>query len=98
MADIEILMITGSNVSDKHTHVFLQSSLTVSHLMKLPYVPLFGSNPQMLRTCSLPDLSRLFGVQQSSAVTDTGTAPDSNLETEDLDEAAKDEEQSENEE
>lgn len=52
----------------------------------------------MLRTCSLPDLSRLFGVQQSSAVTDTGTAPDSNLETEDLDEAAKDEEQSENEE
>lgn len=52
----------------------------------------------MLRTCSLPDLSRLFGVQQSSAVTEASTAPDNNLEIEDLDEAAKDEEKSENEE
>uniref|UniRef100_H3C4C5 non-specific serine/threonine protein kinase n=1 Tax=Tetraodon nigroviridis TaxID=99883 RepID=H3C4C5_TETNG len=55
------------------------------------------NNPKMLRTCSLPDLSRLFGVQQSSAGTDASTAPDNNLEVEDLDEAAKDEEQSENE-
>lgn len=52
----------------------------------------------MLRTCSLPDLSLLFGVQQSSGVTDASTAPDNNLEIEDLDEAAKDEDQSDNEE
>lgn len=52
----------------------------------------------MLRTCSLPDLSRLFGAQQSSAVTDANATQDNNLEVEDLDEAAKDEEQSENEE
>lgn len=52
----------------------------------------------MLRTCSLPDLSRLFGAQQSSAVTDASAAQDNHLEVEDLDEAAKDEDQSENEE
>lgn len=57
-----------------------------------------GSHPQMLRTCSLPDLSRLFGAQQSSAATDANAAPHANLEIEDLDEAAKDEEQSENDE
>lgn len=78
--------------------LFLQSSQTVVPLLKLLCVPPFASNPQMLRTCSLPDLSRLFGVQQSSAGTDASTAPDNNLEVEDLDEAAKDEEQSENEE
>ncbi|XP_029684564.1 serine/threonine-protein kinase Nek1 isoform X2 [Takifugu rubripes] len=55
------------------------------------------NNPKMLRTCSLPDLSRLFDAQQSSAVTDANAAQDNNLEVEDLDEAAKDEEQSENE-
>lgn len=52
----------------------------------------------MLRTCSLPDLSRLFSTQRGSAVADARTAPVNNLEIEDLDEAAKDEEQSENEE
>lgn len=57
-----------------------------------------GSHPQMLRTCSLPDLSRLFGAQQGSAATDASAAPHANLEMEDLDEAAKDEEQSENDE
>lgn len=90
VADIRTLMITGADVND-HT------SLEQSSLLLL-CVPRFWSNPQMLRTCSLPDLSRLFGVQQSSAVTGASTAPDNNLEIEDLDEAAKDEEQSENEE
>lgn len=53
---------------------------------------------QMLRTCSLPDLSRLFSAQQDSAVTTTNVAPDNNLEIVDLDEAAKDDDQSETEE
>lgn len=54
---------------------------------------------QMLRTCSLPDLSRLFSSQQDSSGTrDANVAPDNNLEIEDLEEAAKDDEQSENEE
>lgn len=60
--------------------------------------PCVAQTPQMLRTCSLPDLSRLFGEQQSSAASDANTAPDNHLEVEDLDEAAKDEEHSENEE
>lgn len=53
----------------------------------------------MLRTCSLPDLSRLFSPQQDSAVTNAANvAPDNNLEIEDLEEAAKDDDQSETEE
>lgn len=53
----------------------------------------------MLRTCSLPDLSRIFSSQQDSAVTaEANVAPDNNLEIEDLDEAAKDDDQSEAEE
>lgn len=53
----------------------------------------------MLRTCSLPDLSRLFSEQQSSAVANVNVAPDNNnLEIEDLDDAAKDDDHSENEE
>ncbi|XP_026201818.1 serine/threonine-protein kinase Nek1 [Anabas testudineus] len=57
-----------------------------------------ANNPKMLRTCSLPDLSRLFSSQQDSGVTsDANVAPDNNLEIEDLEEAAKDDEQSENE-
>ncbi|KAM8745722.1 serine/threonine-protein kinase Nek1 isoform 1-T2 [Acanthopagrus schlegelii] len=56
-----------------------------------------SNNPKMLRTCSLPDLSRLFSAQQNSAVTNANVAPDNNLEIEDLDEAAKDDDQSETE-
>ncbi|XP_073333314.1 serine/threonine-protein kinase Nek1 isoform X3 [Pagrus major] len=56
-----------------------------------------ANNPKMLRTCSLPDLSRLFSAQQDSAVTNANVAPDNNLEIEDLDEAAKDDDQSETE-
>ncbi|XP_040897088.1 serine/threonine-protein kinase Nek1 isoform X2 [Toxotes jaculatrix] len=57
-----------------------------------------SNNPKMLRTCSLPDLSRLFSAQQDSAVaSDANVAPDNNLEIEDLDEAAKDDNQSETE-
>lgn len=52
----------------------------------------------MLRTCSLPDLSRLFSAQQDSAVTNANDAPDNHMEIEDLDEVAKDDEQSETEE
>ncbi|KAM9358014.1 serine/threonine-protein kinase Nek1 [Symphorus nematophorus] len=54
-----------------------------------------ANNPKMLRTCSLPDLSRLFSAQQDSAVTNANVVPDNNLEIEDLDEAAKDDDQSE---
>ncbi|XP_035509684.1 serine/threonine-protein kinase Nek1 isoform X2 [Morone saxatilis] len=56
-----------------------------------------ANNPKMLRTCSLPDLSQVFSPQQESAVTNANAAPDSNLEIEDLDEAAKDDDQSETE-
>ncbi|XP_034565573.1 serine/threonine-protein kinase Nek1 [Notolabrus celidotus] len=57
-----------------------------------------ANNPKMLRTCSLPDLSRLFSPRQDSAATsDANAAPDNNLEIEDLEEAAKDDEQSETE-
>lgn len=53
----------------------------------------------MLRTCSLPDLSRLFSSEQDTAVTgQANAAPDNNLEIEDLEEAAKDDDQSEAEE
>ncbi|KAE8294489.1 Serine/threonine-protein kinase Nek1 [Larimichthys crocea] len=54
-----------------------------------------SNNPKMLRTCSLPDLSRLFSAQQDSAATTANAAPDNNLEIEDLDEAAKVDDQSE---
>ncbi len=50
----------------------------------------------MLRTCSLPDLSRVFSPQQDSAVTNANVDPDNNLEIEDMDEAAKDDDQSDN--
>uniref|UniRef100_A0A669B3R2 non-specific serine/threonine protein kinase n=1 Tax=Oreochromis niloticus TaxID=8128 RepID=A0A669B3R2_ORENI len=57
-----------------------------------------ANNPKMLRTCSLPDLSRLFSSQQDVAVTgEANIAPDNNLEIEDLDEAGKDDDQSETE-
>ncbi|XP_069378533.1 serine/threonine-protein kinase Nek1 isoform X1 [Paralichthys olivaceus] len=57
-----------------------------------------ANNPKMLRTCSLPDLSRFFSAQQDSAVaSNANVAPDNNLELEDLDEAAKDDDQSETE-
>ena len=54
----------------------------------------------MLRTCSLPDLSRLFSAQQDPAgAGNANVAQDNNLEIEDLDEAAKDDDdQSETEE
>ncbi|CAN9501025.1 unnamed protein product [Ophioblennius macclurei] len=58
-----------------------------------------ANNPKMLRTCSLPDLSRLFSSRQevTTASGEADGAAGNNLEMEDLDEAAKDEEQSENE-
>lgn len=62
------------------------------------HVFLFALCCQMLRTCSLPDLSRLFSAQQDSAVANANVAPENNLEIEDLDEAAKDDDQSETEE
>lgn len=62
------------------------------------YTSLFGLSSQMLRTCSLPDLSRVFSAQQDSAATDANVAPENNVEIEELDDAAKDEDQSETEE
>ncbi|XP_062419476.1 LOW QUALITY PROTEIN: serine/threonine-protein kinase Nek1 [Pungitius pungitius] len=62
-----------------------------------------ANNPKMLRTCSLPDLSRLFGAQQAAVVGgDARAVPDNHLEVEDLevedpDDAAKDDDQSETE-
>lgn len=52
----------------------------------------------MLRTCSLPDLTSLFSALPNSAATNSDAAPENNLEIEDMEEAAKDDEQSEAEE
>lgn len=74
------------NVSQNHSSFNLPSAV-------------FALFCQMLRTCSLPDLSRLFSSQQDTPVTSrTNVAPDSNLEIEDLDDAVKDDDQSETEE
>ncbi|KAM6938096.1 serine/threonine-protein kinase Nek1 isoform 2-T2 [Lycodopsis pacificus] len=57
-----------------------------------------ANNPKMLRTCSLPDLSRLFSAQQDAAGTSGAhLAPDHNLQMEDVEDAAKDDDQSETE-
>uniref|UniRef100_A0A3Q2PGE4 non-specific serine/threonine protein kinase n=1 Tax=Fundulus heteroclitus TaxID=8078 RepID=A0A3Q2PGE4_FUNHE len=54
-----------------------------------------ANNPKMLRTCSLPDLSRVFSPQQDSAGTSkANVSPDKELEIEDLEEAVKDDDQS----
>lgn len=54
---------------------------------------------QMLRTCSLPDLSKLFKSPDVDAPEGNGpVAPDNNLEIEDLEENGKADEQSEPEE
>ncbi|KAM6963036.1 serine/threonine-protein kinase Nek1 [Aplochiton taeniatus] len=54
-----------------------------------------ANNPLMLRTCSLPDLSRLFSSQQDPAAPSGAVAPDNNLEIEDLEEDAKEGDHSE---
>ncbi|XP_014899430.1 serine/threonine-protein kinase Nek1 isoform X4 [Poecilia latipinna] len=54
-----------------------------------------ANNPKMLRTCSLPDLSRLFSPQQDSTeASKANVSPDKDLEIEDLEEAVKDDDQS----
>ncbi|XP_035997393.1 serine/threonine-protein kinase Nek1 [Fundulus heteroclitus] len=54
-----------------------------------------ANNPKMLRTCSLPDLSRVFSPQQDSAGrSKANVSPDKELEIEDLEEAVKDDDQS----
>lgn len=54
-----------------------------------------ANNPKMLRTCSLPDLSRVFSSQRDSEGNVANAAPDNTLEIEDLEETAKEDEQSE---
>uniref|UniRef100_A0A1A8FPY8 non-specific serine/threonine protein kinase n=1 Tax=Nothobranchius korthausae TaxID=1143690 RepID=A0A1A8FPY8_9TELE len=54
-----------------------------------------ANNPKMLRTCSLPDLSRPFSCQQDSVTNKANAAPDKDLEIEDLEEATKEDDQSE---
>lgn len=55
-----------------------------------------ANNPKMLRTCSLPDLSRVFSPQPDAEVNnDANAAPENNLEIEDLEETAKEDDQSE---
>lgn len=60
-----------------------------------------ANNPKMLRTCSLPDLSRLFSSLQDAGGANGAIAPDNNLEIEDMEEEeeeeAKEDEQSETE-
>uniref|UniRef100_A0AAY4DHM8 non-specific serine/threonine protein kinase n=1 Tax=Denticeps clupeoides TaxID=299321 RepID=A0AAY4DHM8_9TELE len=55
-----------------------------------------ANNPQMLRTCSLPDLSKLFRRAQGDPVQSNEAAvPENNLEIEDLEDDGKGEEPSE---
>ncbi|KAL2089851.1 hypothetical protein ACEWY4_014539 [Coilia grayii] len=55
-----------------------------------------ANNPKMLRTCSLPDLSKVFKGAEADVAGGQGTvAPDNNLEIEDLEENGKADEQSE---
>lgn len=81
----------------KNITVLLKGHIAQPHQIMIR-VFLFALCCQMLRTCSLPDLSRLFSAQQDSAVANANVAPENNLEIEDLDEAAKDDDQSETEE
>ncbi|XP_057696978.1 serine/threonine-protein kinase Nek1 isoform X3 [Corythoichthys intestinalis] len=56
-----------------------------------------ANNPKMLRTCSLPDLSRVFiSGQESVIIPENNVAPDGHSENEDQDQA-KDDDQSETE-
>uniref|UniRef100_A0A7N6B229 non-specific serine/threonine protein kinase n=1 Tax=Anabas testudineus TaxID=64144 RepID=A0A7N6B229_ANATE len=74
-----------------HIHFYLLNIYYLFLSVIITIMSLFVSHAQMLRTCSLPDLSRLFSSQQDSGVTsDANVAPDNNLEIEDLEEAAKD--------
>ncbi|XP_030627992.1 serine/threonine-protein kinase Nek1 [Chanos chanos] len=50
-----------------------------------------ANNPKMLRTCSLPDLSKLFSSTEASSA----VAPDNHMNIEDLEEDGKGDEQSE---
>ncbi|XP_062412789.1 serine/threonine-protein kinase Nek1 isoform X2 [Sardina pilchardus] len=55
-----------------------------------------ANNPKMLRTCSLPDLSKLFKCADADVAEGNGpVAPDNNLEIEDLEENGKGDEASE---
>ncbi|XP_041912231.1 serine/threonine-protein kinase Nek1 isoform X1 [Alosa sapidissima] len=55
-----------------------------------------ANNPKMLRTCSLPDLSKLFKSADPDVTEGNGpVAPDNNLEIEDLEENGKGDEPSE---
>ncbi|XP_016886804.1 serine/threonine-protein kinase Nek1 isoform X2 [Cynoglossus semilaevis] len=57
-----------------------------------------ANNPKMLRTCSLPDLSRLFSaLQDSAAAAEADVPPDNNMEMEDLEDGAKEEEEEQSE-
>ncbi|KAJ0032191.1 hypothetical protein NQD34_002272 [Periophthalmus magnuspinnatus] len=55
-----------------------------------------ANNPKMLRTCSLPDLSRFSSSQRDVEVhSNANVAPENNLEIEDLEDPTKDDDQSE---
>uniref|UniRef100_A0A4W6E242 non-specific serine/threonine protein kinase n=1 Tax=Lates calcarifer TaxID=8187 RepID=A0A4W6E242_LATCA len=102
-----LAILSAQSSVDESSSSLASRSRSVSPLRSKPHNSLLiglstgmfdANNPKMLRTCSLPDLSRLFSTQQDPAVTgDATVAPDNNLEIEDLDEAAKDDDQSETE-
>ncbi|XP_029563380.1 serine/threonine-protein kinase Nek1 isoform X6 [Salmo trutta] len=56
-----------------------------------------ANNPKMLRTCSLPDLSRLFSSLQDAGGANGAIAPDNNLDIEDMEEEEEEEEAKEDE-
>ncbi|KAI1888730.1 hypothetical protein AGOR_G00171740 [Albula goreensis] len=56
-----------------------------------------ANNPKMLRTCSLPDLSRLFRSSSGEEAEGAGREPPPNLELEDLEEPGKEEQECEEE-
>ncbi|KAM9848260.1 serine/threonine-protein kinase Nek1 [Aulostomus maculatus] len=104
---VALAMLSAQSSMDESSSSLASRSRSVSPLRSKNHNALLiglstgmfdANNPKMLRTCSLPDLSRIFSSQQDSAVTsEANVAPDNNLEIEDLDEGAKDDDQSETE-
>uniref|UniRef100_A0A8C2XU06 non-specific serine/threonine protein kinase n=1 Tax=Cyclopterus lumpus TaxID=8103 RepID=A0A8C2XU06_CYCLU len=95
-----LLLSAQSSVDDSSSSVASRSR-SISPLRSKHHALLVGlstgmfdaNNPKMLRTCSLPDLSLLFSSRRDSAAAgDARGAPDdgNNLEIEDLEDAAKD--------
>nr|XP_043900097.1 serine/threonine-protein kinase Nek1 isoform X3 [Solea senegalensis] len=96
-----LAVLSAQSSVDESSSSVASRSRSVSPLRSKPHSSLLiglstgmfdANNPKMLRTCSLPDLSRLFSahLDAAAAATCSNVAPDNNLEIEDLEDADKD--------